>query len=635
MDPFALMEPEETVGNLWHDYATRRDARPQFPEAAARLDQMRASVVMLLHALGVGAEVHVKPAVVAPSSHRLSWRRRLGHAQEKIALPHFDGEELALPEDIASFADPALNRAAYLWLAAQAGAMVQGGLLDRLSQGDGPAARLAVIAAALDGAGALAPGLAAAVADMDKSARGDRRNLLRPPAEAAIEAQIRALLSKSPPPVTEQPAPSDPTGGRAFDPVPHWLIPARPDRLTAAEARPAEDSPDAPAIPVTTRKTAMRQNRDEANRRDSFIMHRFEGILSWVESLNLNRMIDHSDDDEAAKAAEDQDNITLSRHDTRLASRLKLHLDLSPEDAHHEDMAEVEGRVFFYPEWDTALRDYRHDYARVLEYVPDSRDEGADFAPDPARLARVRKQFEALRPRRILHPRQIDGDELDLDAVLRSRAGFLATGQGSDRIWQSMRKSERDLAVGVLIDTSRSTESAVGDGRVIDIAKDALAALGTGIEASGDQVAIWGFSSLKRDRVFLARCKGFEDPMSEAMPRIGALCPGHYTRLGAALRHVTHHLGQHPARHRLMLVLTDGKPNDLDHYEGRYGIEDSHRAVREARAAGLTVHGVIVDEDGQSWFARIFGRGGFSLLPEAGRLTRALPDIYRSLIKED
>lgn len=85
---------------------------------------------------------------------------------------------------------------------------------------------------------------------------------------------------------------------------------------------------------------------------------------------------------------------------------------------------------------------------------------------------------------------------------------------------------------------------------------------------------------------------------------------------------------------KLLVVLTDGKPNDLDHYEGQHGIEDSRMAVREARAAGQSLHGVIIDEDGQDWFARIFGRGGFSLLPTPERLTRALPDIYRSLTEE-
>ncbi len=115
---------------------------------------------------------------------------------------------------------------------------------------------------------------------------------------------------------------------------------------------------------------------------------------------------------------------------------------------------------------------------------------------------------------------------------------------------------------------------------------------------------------------------------------ICALRPGHYTRLGAAIRHSAMRLADESSSRRLLLVLTDGKPNDLDHYEGQHGIEDSHMAVREARRMGLTVHGIVVDEDGQDWFARIFGKGGFTLLPNPNRLTRALPEIYRVLTQE-
>jgi len=189
--------------------------------------------------------------------------------------------------------------------------------------------------------------------------------------------------------------------------------------------------------------------------------------------------------------------------------------------------------------------------------------------------------------------------------------------------------------VAFLIDTSRSTESAVGDTCVIDVARDALAALAGGIDAAGDRLGIWGFSSLRRDRVFVTRCKAFDEKMSGAIiDNICALKPGHYTRLGAAIRHVSAQLAAQPAARKLLIVLTDGKPNDLDHYEGQHGIEDSHMAVAEARRAGQTVHGIIIDEDGQDWFARIFGRGGFHLLPRPERLTRVLPDIYRTLTQE-
>ncbi|MFT6773349.1 MAG: nitric oxide reductase NorD protein [Paracoccaceae bacterium] len=116
--------------------------------------------------------------------------------------------------------------------------------------------------------------------------------------------------------------------------------------------------------------------------------------------------------------------------------------------------------------------------------------------------------------------------------------------------------------------------------------------------------------------------------------RIRGLSPGHGARRGAAIRHVSAQLAKERAAQKPPLALTDGKPNYLTHYEGVHGSEHSAMAVRECRRAGQIVHGVIIDADGQDWFARIFARGGFSLLPEPARLMRALPDICRSLIKE-
>ncbi len=228
----------------------------------------------------------------------------------------------------------------------------------------------------------------------------------------------------------------------------------------------------------------------------------------------------------------------------------------------------------------------------------------------------------------------MEGSELDLDAVVASRAMIQATGQGSDRIHTASRASERDLAVALLVDCSRSTEAVTGQRSVIDTARDSVAALALGLDKVGDRLAIWGFS-LKRDRVFLHRCKSFAEPMSGLVgARIGSLRPGHYTRLGAAIRHASAQLAEQGAQKRLLLDITDGKPNDLDHYEGVHGIEDSRMAVREAKGLGQSVHGVVIDADGQDWFARIFGRGGFTLLPDPARLPVALPDIYHGLTRE-
>ncbi|AJE45629.1 nitric oxide reductase activation protein NorD [Celeribacter indicus] len=624
-----LMEPEETVGNLWHGLIEGMGAQPTHPEAAMRLADLRPSLALLLRALGARAGVEIVEAPATPVRHRTALRRRIGSGRESEHVAAFDGERLRLPPCLDLFPEARLNRAAYFWLTALAAVSAEA--FPDLPESDGPAMDCAQIRAnafACDRAYRLCPGLRTSYRDLARLSLALRTDLPRPAAEAAMEQALRDQLATRP--GATQPAAE--TAGRYMPlaPVPIWLRFLRRDAGPAADGTEEEAMTPPPAIATTSRKRATRRDLDQTRRNDGFIIHRFEAILSWVEAMNLNRSVDDDEDDNAAKAAEDQEEIALTRHDRKAASRLKLHLDLSPADALHEALA----GSHVYPEWNHRTRSYMEGHVRVLD-APARPDGTGSFRADPRQIRAVRRQFETLRPRRLLRPRQVDGSEIDLDALICTRADLLATGRGSDRIWQEARQVERDLAVAFLLDTSRSTEAAIGDTSVIDVARAAMSALASGLDAAGDRFAIWGFSSLRRDRVFLTRVKDFADPMgAPVLDNIAALRPGHYTRLGAAIRHVGAELARETAARRLLIVLTDGKPNDLDHYEGRHGIEDSHMAVREARRAGLTLHGVIVDEDGQDWFARIFGRGGFTLLPHPGRLTRALPDIYRSLTQE-
>ncbi|PVA05421.1 nitric oxide reductase activation protein NorD [Thalassorhabdomicrobium marinisediminis] len=622
-----LMEPEETVGNLWHDMAKGIGAQVSYPQAGVTLASVRPSLAVLFRALGGAAGVELAEAPATVMQHRRPARRKLGADQDHEWIARFDGERLTLPPVMASFPEAELNRAAYFWLTALAARaeLPQ----DPLPQGGAAAdcAQIRLNAAAADAAYAACPGLRVAYDQMAELCVATRPALTRPAPEAAMEAAVVDQLcgTRSDARATESHRKHMP-----FAPVPIWLHFAQPGSgASALEEEDADPAAPPPTAAHTSRKLGERKDNEQNRRTDSFIIHRFESILSWVESMNINRSVDDDDDENALKAADDQDKITLSKHDRKAATRLRLHLDLSPADADHEALA----GLHTYPEWNHRSRSYMADHCRILD-AP-ARPDGSTFTPDPRRMREVRRQFEALRPRRILQPRQIDGGELDLDALLTAQADLRATGRGSDRIWQSARQVERDLSVAFLIDTSRSTEAAIGDTSVIEVARHAMAALATGIDAAGDRLGIWGFSSLRRDRVFLTRCKDFDAPMSpEVTANIGALKPGHYTRLGAAIRHVNAQLAEQPSARKLLIVLTDGKPNDLDHYEGQHGIEDSHMAVREARAAGLSLHGIVIDEDGQDWFARIFGRGGFTLLPDANRLTRALPDIYRTLTQE-
>ncbi|MFC4215954.1 nitric oxide reductase activation protein NorD [Pseudophaeobacter arcticus] len=632
LHPLDLMDPEEAVGNIWHDYATKLGAQPSFPEAAIELAEVRGSLVLLFRALGGAASVELAEAPRVRSHHRQGLRRKLGNRGELMFLPTYDGERLCLPPSFDAFPEKALNQAAYFWLVALAATQ------PRLPPVDGcgcikDRAQIEAMAQASDLAFQRCPGLRGAYQRMCSFLLATRPKLMLPREEARLEQAVLDQLNS--PDASPVALPEQQQGSKTylpFTPVPIWLTLSAPRSGTKADdAEEADEHLPAPAAATTTRKMAAREDRDEANRKDSLIIHRFEAILSWVESMNLNRSVDNDEDENAQKAADDQDKIILSRHkDKKTATRLRLHLDLAPADAEHERLADL----FTYPEWDHRKRSYLPDHTRVLETEADT-DAPQTLAPDPRQLRAVRRQFEALHPRRVMRPRQIEGSELDLDALIAARVDLQADGTSSDRIYQSLRQIDRDLSVCFLLDTSRSTEASVGDSTVLDIARESLVALAGGIDASGDRLGIWGFSSLRRDRVFLKKCKSFDAPMSaEVTHKICGLSPCHYTRLGAAIRHATSQLEQESSTRKLLLVLTDGKPNDLDHYEGIHGIEDSHMAVREARRMGHTVHGIVIDQDGQDWFARIFGRAGFTLLPDPTRLTRALPQIYRSLTQE-
>lgn len=639
---FEPWEPEESVGKLWHAFASRLDAPLVHDGARVDLSEIGGRLAVFFRGLGGGSAVEIKPVAPEVSRHRLSFLRRLGTEAEQTPRASFDGAALRLPDSLAVYPERAANAALYLWLtaaAAHAGSFAPEEDPLRADLAAVANAR-AMIAATIEDA----PGLLALYRDLCGALLAQRPTASLPHQEAALEALIRYELGdRAPlPPLSEVFLRAIDSGDLAdlraahrycpFRPVPLWpdlreMVWSAP---TEVETRATEGTPEEAEGERTHR--ARRRKSDQAERNDSFILHKFEAILSWAEFLNLNRRVEDDENEDAKKAADDQDEIGLGQISKAPATRLKLHLDLAPEDVDREALS----GIHIYPEWDVRTGAYMPGHVRVLASTMEPGTELPSFRDDPRAMRRIRavkRQFEALRPGRISTPGHLDGDELDMEAVVRARADLLATGQAGERIWRQTRPQARDLAVSILLDVSRSTESAVTGRSVIDIEREALAALAWGLDACGDDFAIHAFSSLKRGRVYLLGCKEFGEPMSGTVEaRIGALRPGFYTRVGAAIRHASADLARQSKKRRLLLVITDGKPNDLDHYEGRHGIEDSRMAVREARRAGQSVFGITVDRDGKSWFPRMFGRGGYALIPHPDHLTAALPEIYRQLV---
>jgi nitric oxide reductase NorD protein len=636
-----LFEPEEAIGRRWHQLVGASASWPRHTAAGVDLGAMKGPLAVFFRGLGGAAGLAIAATTPRSSRHRLSRRLHLFLGEERIDQARRDRNALYLPARLEVFPDPALNRTLYFWLAAFfAHLPVQ----TRANESDPLRRDLVFLRDAHDAtAAALAenPGLISSHVNLCENLRLLRPARRLPPVEAMVERAVLALLG-------------DPLGGgdfwsviiggvgfdqikapvhyRPFLPVPLWGE-AIDDH--EAGAAPGEDSPtpesSAAQDPGDERvHTAKRRPSDQMNRKDSLILNRFEKILTFIDSLNINRAIDDDDPDSARKALADAEEIGLSSQAKRPSTRLRFHLDLaSPA---------VEGGAidaeFVYPEWDYRKRCYNANHCRVVTGLAPATGEG--WRPDAAalrRIKRVRKQFEALRQRAAIQRGEIDGAELDLEALVRSRTDFRANGCGSDRIYCARRRLERDLSVAFLVDVSLSTDSWIANRRVLDIEKEAVLTLAHGLAACGDDYGIFTFTSRRRDWVKIDAVKDFDEPFGVLVSkRIASLKPEFYTRTGAAIRHANERLKGRPSGHRLLLVLTDGKPNDVDHYEGRYGVEDTRRAIQQARRDGCVVFGITIDVKAQDYFPALFGRGGYAIVGDATRLPAALPAIYRRLI---
>lgn len=293
--------------------------------------------------------------------------------------------------------------------------------------------------------------------------------------------------------------------------------------------------------------------------------------------------------------------------------------------------------VLHYPEWDWRTQTYRQPGAAVhlSEALPGPQqwlDE--TLRERRAMLHEVRRRFELLRARRVRVRRQLDGDEIDLEACVESRADFNAGLSLDPRLYQSERRARRDLAVLVMVDISGSTDGWIAQGRrVIDVEREALLMVSIALDGMGAPFCVQAFSGEGPAGVVLRSVKTFAEPYGPvAALRIAGLEPEHYTRAGAALRHAAQTLMHEPAEHRLLLLLSDGKPNDIDDYEGRYGVEDMRQAVTEARLQGIAPFCLTIDRQAAGYLPAVFGAHHYALLPRPELLPEVLLDWLRRLV---
>jgi nitric oxide reductase NorD protein len=292
----------------------------------------------------------------------------------------------------------------------------------------------------------------------------------------------------------------------------------------------------------------------------------------------------------------------------------------------HQDVG-----VFRYDEWDFSRQHHRKGWCLLREYAIERTD--LDFhrltlAKYGGLIKSLRRTFEVLRGEDRLLKRQPQGEDVDIDALVEAFADQRAGLEMTDRLFTKLNRDDRNIAVMFMVDMSGSTK-----GWINLAEREALILLADALETLGDRFAIYGFSGWTRNRCEVYPVKRFDQPYdADARGRIGGIEAHDYTRMGAPIRHLCKLLGEQEARTRILITLSDGKPDDYDpQYRGQYGIEDTRQALFEARLAGIHPFCITIDEEGPDYLPHMYGAANFTVVADIARLPAKVADIYRRL----
>ncbi|HEB28147.1 MAG TPA: VWA domain-containing protein [Porticoccus sp.] len=603
---------EEFVGDLWHRMVTWK-AETDYPDARVELAQLTPQLAPFFRAMGGSPGKVLEASQPRAFNTRRRFVQRIAGTHRRFSVSWQDERSVRLPPSLAVFPEPDLNEALYFWLTALAAKQpyIQHWFIDNQRACSELLKEKAGLAKSYNR-------LVSAVIDQ----RVPLTELTG--VERVREVAVRQAL-RTPGSVQHLPRASG-----DLLPIPLWLYPS-PLRVISVDSDDQlddfESSSAAAAHIDSSRKEAKRV--DDSKETDGLLVFQLESLFSWTEQVELDRCQDEDQEDNLASAVEDLDIISLSRQRRAGAAKIKFDLDLP---AAHNDELPV-GNGIRLPEWDYRKSQLVKDFCLLQPMLADE----AVPAVIPERLnntARyLKNRFARLKLLRQWQYRQPFGEELDLDAWLDNVTNPVRS-QENPACFKSRAVNSRDLSCLLLADLSMSTDSALNaDQRVIDVIRDTLLLFAEALNSSGDQFAIYGFSSVKNKQVRYNLLKNFSETYSDhARGRIVAIKPGFYTRMGAAIRQSTEILKQQKSQQRLLLIVSDGKPNDIDHYEGRYGIEDTRQAILEAKREGLQPFCVTIDDKGNDYLPYLFGSQGYALVSDVTRLPTLLPKLYLNLV---
>ena len=286
--------------------------------------------------------------------------------------------------------------------------------------------------------------------------------------------------------------------------------------------------------------------------------------------------------------------------------------------------------AFLHKEWDFRRQRYKKNWCalREVDITPGS----TKFIDETINkysglIKNLRRTFEILRGEDKILKKQPYGDDIDIDALVEAYADTASGMEMSENIFTKMHKEERNIAVIFMVDMSGSTK-----GWINDAERESLVLLCEALETLGDRYAIYGFTGNTRKRCEVYPVKTFDDAYDQKTKgRISNITPQDYTRLGVFIRHFNQMFETVEAKTKILITLSDGKPEDYDGYRGEYGIEDTRVALLESRQQGVHPFCITIDKEGRDYLKTMYGTASYVVIDDVSQLPLKVADIYRNI----
>jgi nitric oxide reductase NorD protein len=371
------------------------------------------------------------------------------------------------------------------------------------------------------------------------------------------------------------------------------------------------------------------------------VTHSFEKLETADEYQGGYKTVDGSDQlDDHMNAVDELDMKKVTRGGEAASSIYKADIaDLVKTDSSALESAKKIRHVY-YPEWDYQKRQLKPDYCRLYLEKPDPKELGTGepwlkraLEKQDQNLEQWKHRLSSLINQRRWRDRQWEGSEISIDAFVRYWGDARFSGWGDARLYSKNYPAARDFSCLILIDQSYSTDSWVMNRRVLDVELESLAIISQLLGPLREPVAVAGTWSETRNHCHFKLYKDFDDSWAQLIDHIPSIEPQGYTRLGPAIRHATELLSNQGGKHKLLILLTDGKPTDYDRYEGRYGVEDIHHACLETTQKGVSLRALTIEKEAKNYFPHLFGAREYQILQNPDDLPESLFRIYLETLR--